>query len=269
MPPQTLIRAGTRLALWDLGGDGPPALLVHGLAGHAGEWKDTAAWLSESRHVFALDLRGHGHSETRPADVSAAALRDDVCFVLDRIGAPALLLGQSLGGRIAIPAAAARPELVECLVLAEAGSAGSVDVARLKAAEIAAALAAWPVPFPDVPTAEAFFGGRGLDPEAWTRGLRRETGGLYPRFEVDVLERMLCAVAGEDCWDDWSRLACPTLIVRGGHGELPPAELDRMLAEQSLARSIELPGAGHEVHLEEPALWRLAVTEFLAHPPRR
>src|SRR6201995_1635076 len=106
-PWQTLNRSGTALALRDFGGEGPPALLVHGLAGHAEEWSETAAWLRESRHVFALDLRGHGRSEPRPAALSPAALAADLAFALGEIGdGPALLLGQSLGGRFAIPAAA-------------------------------------------------------------------------------------------------------------------------------------------------------------------
>ena len=54
MPPQLLTRAGTKLALWDLGGNGPPALLIHGLAGHAGEWDDTATWLRETRHEVTM-----------------------------------------------------------------------------------------------------------------------------------------------------------------------------------------------------------------------
>jgi pimeloyl-ACP methyl ester carboxylesterase len=269
MPPQILTRAGTRLALWDLGGEGPPALLVHGLAGHAGEWAETAAWLGRSRHVFALDLRGHGHSETRPADVSPTALRDDVCFALEQIGGPALLLGQSLGGRVAIPAAAAGPELVECLVVAEAGPAGDAVAAELKAAEIATRLSAWPTPFPDPATAAAFFAGRGLDADAWTRGLREAPDGLYPRFEVEVLARMLREAAAEDCWEDWSRISCPTLIVRGGHGEVSTAELDRMVGDLPAAVTAELPDAGHELHLEQPQLWRVAITEFLGRLPRR
>jgi pimeloyl-ACP methyl ester carboxylesterase len=269
MPPQLLTRAGTKLALWDLGGNGPPALLIHGLAGHAGEWDDTATWLRETRHVFALDLRGHGHSEQRPTSVSPAAIRDDVCFVLEQIGEPALLLGQSLGGRFAIPAAAARPKLVECLVIVEAGPEGSPDRADAKADGIAARLNAWPVPFADRSTAETFFGGRGLDAEAWTRGLREAPDGLHPRFEVDVLAQMLREAAAEDCWEAWSRVTRPTLIVRGGHGELPSEELDQMLAELPGAENVELAGAGHELHLEEPQLWRAAVTEFLDRVPRR
>lgn len=271
MPPRTLTRAGTRLALWDLGGEGPPALLVHGLAGHAGEWSATAAWLGRTRHVFALDLRGHGHSEPRPGEVSPAALRDDVCSALEQIGAPALLLGHSLGGRVAIPAAAARPDLVDCLVVAEAGPAGSPDGAQLKAAEVEAGLKKWPVPFPDAAAAEEYFGGPGARADAWTSGLRQSPDGrLHPRFEVEVLARMIRATAAEDCWEAWSGIACPTLVVRGsGRGGFPIEEVRQMLAELPGARSAEVADAGHELHLEAPALWRAAIGEFLDHAPRR
>jgi len=270
MSRQTLTRAGTELALWDFGGDGPPALLVHGLAGHAEEWAETAGWLRQSRHVYALDLRGHGHSEQRPANVSPAALRDDVCFALDQLGGePALLLGQSLGGRIAILAAAGRPALVECLVVAEAGPEGTADGGEMKAAEVEIGLEEWPVPFADAATAVEYFGGPGAHADAWTRGLRQAPDGLYPRFEIDVLARMIQEAIAEGCWADWSRIACPTLIVRGArNSELPSEEVSLMLSELPTARCAEIPNAAHELHLEEPALWRAAVTEFLAQVAR-
>ncbi len=265
MSRQTLTRAGTELALWDLGGEGPPALLVHGLAGHAEEWAETAAWLRESRHVFALDLRGHGHSEPRPTDVSPRALREDVCFALEQVGGePALLLGQSLGGRIAILAAAARPELVECLIVAEAGPEGTADGGKMMAAQMEVGLEEWPVPFPDAAAAEEYFGGPGVHADAWTRGLRRAPDGLYPRFEVEVLGRMIQKAVADGCWEAWSRIECPTLVVRGAQSsQLPSEEVSLMLTELPRARCAEVPEAAHELHLEEPALWRAAVCEFL------
>jgi pimeloyl-ACP methyl ester carboxylesterase len=48
-------------------------LLLHGLAGHGGEWAETASWLTESFRVLAPDARGHGRSERVPLDVSRAA----------------------------------------------------------------------------------------------------------------------------------------------------------------------------------------------------
>jgi pimeloyl-ACP methyl ester carboxylesterase len=79
-------RDGVLLAGIDFGGDGRPALLLHGLAGYAGEWAETAGWLSERARVVALDARGHGSSERFPADVSRAAHVADAAFVVERLG---------------------------------------------------------------------------------------------------------------------------------------------------------------------------------------
>jgi pimeloyl-ACP methyl ester carboxylesterase len=74
---------------------------------------------------------------------------------------------------------------------------------------------------------------------------------------------MLREVAAEDCWEEWSRIACPTLIVRGGEGDLPADEADRMRSQLPGVRYVELSGIGHEVHLQETDLWRAAVSGFL------
>ena len=66
-------RDNVRLACRDFGGRGPSVLLVHGLAGHAGEWTETARWLTARCRVVAFDARGHGRSERAPIDVSRAA----------------------------------------------------------------------------------------------------------------------------------------------------------------------------------------------------
>ena len=68
-----LERDRTELSLLDFGGNGPPVLLLHGLAGHAAEWRETASWMADGHHVLALDERGHGHSTRVPEDVSPQA----------------------------------------------------------------------------------------------------------------------------------------------------------------------------------------------------
>jgi pimeloyl-ACP methyl ester carboxylesterase len=114
-------RNGERLACRDFGGQGPPVLLLHGLAGHAGEWTETASWLTGGARVYALDQRGHGRSERRPSDVSRAAHVADVIALVESLGSPrTILIGQSLGGQTAFLTVARRPDLVQSLVVAEA-----------------------------------------------------------------------------------------------------------------------------------------------------
>jgi pimeloyl-ACP methyl ester carboxylesterase len=255
-----LTRNGVRLACRDFGGHGCPVLLLHGLAGHAGEWAETASWLTRRARVYALDQRGHGRSERRPDDVSRAAHVSDVIAVAESLGSRrTILIGQSLGGQTAILTAAQRPDLVEGLVVAEATAGEPTPEAP---AEIRALLEAWPVPFRSHQDGLDFFGGESLAAHAWVDGLEETPEGLRPRFDIDVLVSVLEAAETRSYWDEWASIRCPTLVIRGEHGTLRVGEARRMTEFQH-TRLIEIPGAGHDVHLENPAAWRAAVERFL------
>lgn len=142
----TFEREGTCLAWLDAGGSGSPVLLLHGLAGHAREWRDTAQALTAHHRVFALEQRGHGRSERFPTDVSRSAYVGDAVALLEQLElGPAAMVGQSLGGHTAFLVAAQRPDLVSALVVAEAGAGGPDE--RLPG-QLREELGAWPRPFP-------------------------------------------------------------------------------------------------------------------------
>jgi pimeloyl-ACP methyl ester carboxylesterase len=166
-------RDGVRLAGLDFGGDGPAALL-HGLAGYAGEWGATARWLTGRCRVVALDARGHGRSERRPADVPRAAHVADAAFAIEWLGlGRAVVVGQSLGGQAALLLVAGRPDLVRGLVLADAGPGGAGDERAVEAnvEDLVRALGRWPVPFASREAAVRF-------PDAWRDALSRFLDGL-------------------------------------------------------------------------------------------
>src|SRR5689334_12600919 len=100
-----------------VGGSGPPVVLLHGLAGSAGELVPTATGLLDRHTVVVPDQRGHGHSTRRPADVSRRAYVEDVAAVCSAlVDGPAVLVGQSMGAHTAMLVAAWHPSLVRCLV---------------------------------------------------------------------------------------------------------------------------------------------------------
>lgn len=247
---------GARLAVWDFGGDGPPVLLIPGLCGYAGEWTATAAWLTGSYHVYGIDPRGHGDSERRPRDVSRAAHVADVVTVLRHSG-PAVVIGQSLGGHTAFMTAVRHPELVESLVMVEAGAQGPDED---DAYRVDRWLASWPIPFSDPGTASAFFGG-GPAGRAWARGLRQRDDGWYPSFDRDVMVATIAAAVGER-WSEFDAITCPTLVVRGGVGSLALGEYYRM-SRHPLVVTEEVPEGGHDLHLDSPDEWREVLASFL------
>jgi pimeloyl-ACP methyl ester carboxylesterase len=261
-----LLRGDVRLAGLDFGGEGPAALLLHGLAGYAGEWVATARWLTGRCRVVALDARGHGRSERRPADVSRATHVGDGAFAIESLGlGPAIVVGQSLGGQTALLLAAQRPDLVRGLVLADAGPGGLDDEAAVEANvdDLMRSLGRWPAPFPSREAAVDFFGGPSPSAEAWAGGLEQRDGGWWPRFDADLMARTLREATGRSYWDEWERISCPVLVVRAGRGQLSAADARAMVSRGQRVELVELPEAGHDLHLDSPEEWRAAVGRFL------
>ncbi|HSE82399.1 MAG TPA: alpha/beta hydrolase [Gaiellaceae bacterium] len=243
----------------DFGGSGPPVLLLHGLAGYAGEWAESASWLRERHRVVALDQRGHGASVRVPAVVTPEAFVSDVRAWADALQLTKVaLLGQSFGGLIALLTAASQPGRVERLVVAEASPAPD----PLAEAILREWLESWPAPFPDESSAVRFFGGDSLRARSWVRGLDAREDGLWPRFDRETMRGALRTSAGEH-WKAWDSIRCPTLVVRGEHG-MPLEDAETMAGRLSRVVVATVPAAGHDVHLERPAEWRGIVEPFLA-----
>src|SRR4051812_16906705 len=257
---RAVVSDGIRLTVRDHGGPGAPVLLLHGLAGHCGEWDAVTEGLSEYR-VVALDQRGHGASERRPAGVSRAAYVADVAAVIDALGLDRpVLVGQSLGGHTAVLAAAAHSGLVRALVMIEAGPGG---VGPGVPHEIGEWLASWPVPFASRTAAAEFFGG-GRAGDGWAAGLEHRADGWWPRFEPGLVVESLTELSRGTFWQEWTQVRCPTLVLLAESGFISAEEARRMARTRPDAAIVTVPGAGHDVHLDQPRAVRNAITDFLA-----
>lgn len=256
-----LERDGVRLACRDFGGTGPAVLFLSGLAGHSGEWERTATRLTGSRRVLALDQRGHGRSERNPTDLSREAFVADVAHAVARLQLGAVALaGQSMGANTAFLTAAAHPELVERLVIAESSPDGPLPGL---ASSIESALRNWPVPFGSRSDAISYFQSRGFDAETWADGLHEREGLLWPAFEIDVMVATAAALGERSWWPEWGEIRCPTLIVVGESGFISAAHAEEMASATGRARVVSIAAAGHDLHLDAPEAWYEALEAFL------
>ncbi len=106
-------------------GSGPVLLLIHGMAGSATTWRQVMPGLATRFTVVAPDLLGHGGSDKPQGDYSLGAFACTLRDLLVALGHErATVVGQSLGGGVALQFAYQYPERTERLVLVGSGGLG-------------------------------------------------------------------------------------------------------------------------------------------------
>lgn len=118
-------------------GSGPALLMIHGIAGNIGNWREVMGPLARHHTVVAPDLPGHGSSAPGAGDYSLGALATGLRDMLVVLGHErATLVGHSLGGGIAMQFAYQFPEITERLVLVSSGGLGPEVSPLLRAAAL-------------------------------------------------------------------------------------------------------------------------------------
>jgi 2-succinyl-6-hydroxy-2,4-cyclohexadiene-1-carboxylate synthase len=250
-------------------GEGPALLLLHGFTGSLESWRPFFdQW--PGFQLVAVDLTGHGGSDA-PPDAARYAIEPCVgglTGILDSLGIEkATVLGYSLGGRIALQLALARPERVSALVL-ESASPGIEDAAERRA-RVAAdeALAAsierdGVAAFVDGWQALPLFASQRRLPAERQAGLRAQR----LRNDAAGLANSLRGVgAGRQAWllPRLATFGAPALLIAGALDERYCELARRMAAALPDARVAIVAAAGHAVHFEQPAAFASTVRAFL------
>lgn len=105
-----------------------PLVFLHGLGGSQSTWQTVLGDLAAEYRVCALDLPGHGRSDKpapEAADYSLGSLAGAVAQALEALNlTPAVLIGHSLGGAVAIKVALGHPDRVSRLLLVDSAGLG-------------------------------------------------------------------------------------------------------------------------------------------------
>jgi pimeloyl-ACP methyl ester carboxylesterase len=274
----------TTLRLWQWGDPAaPPVVLVHGAFDHGRMFDELAPAIAElGYHAVAIDVRGHGDSgRLGTGNVWWPALLDIVALAR-HLGGPVGLIGHSMGAGQTLTMAAAFPELARWAVSLDGlGPPGEAFADPDHAAQARKAFATVErirsTPQRSYATVEEMAARRRqVNPrmsEAWSRhlalhGSRPVEGGFEWKsdpmfaismpapFDIDMLDAEQRAVR------------CPVLVLMGTEedmwSDLPEIERERRIALMPDARLVNIGGAGHYVHLEQPAAVLDQIRTFLA-----
>jgi pimeloyl-ACP methyl ester carboxylesterase len=258
-----------------IAGQGPPVVLIHGVAGRAAQWDQIVRLLAEKHTVVAPDLLGHGESAKPRGDYSLGAHASGIRDLLLGLNiARASVVGHSLGGGIAMQFAYQFPERCERLVLVSSGGLGEevhplLRAATLPGSEFVLPLLAHPRVIDVasvIPRALGRIGLRtGPDVTEMARGYQSLANAEARSAFIQTLRGVIDPTGQRINASDRLHLASkmPSLIVWGERDRIIPVEHAQPAHDGMPGSRLELfEGAGHFPQLDDPLRFARTLEDF-------
>lgn len=230
----------------------PPIVILHGLLGSSRNWQSAAQDLAGDFHAHCLDLRNHGESPWATPHSFDAMAGDVVEWMERRLDARPVLVGHSMGGKVAMKIACENPERIRKLVIVdivpktypkthdnEFAGMRAVDLQTLATrADAEAALE------PHVPD-------WALRKFLLTNLIRDESGsGFRWQINLDAIEPQLCELEKSPLRED-QRYEGDTLFAMGGKSSYFSKDDIPLVRRHFPASAIEvIADSGHNPHFE-------------------
>lgn len=235
-----------------------PIVLIHGLFGSLDNLGVLARRLVETHPIIQVDLRNHGLSP-RADCMDYAAQAQDVMDTLDALAiSQAILIGHSMGGKVAMAASALAPARVANLVMIDIAP---VDYRVHRHEEIFAAVEAVSAAGATTRHQAIEIMSRHIQVPAVIQFLLKSFVEGEWRFNVPVLHQQYPHIVG---WEPISAWPHPALFLRGGLSPYLATEYQPALIRQFPHAQIQtIDSAGHWVHAEQPQQVLAAISHYL------
>ena len=272
----------------DFGGDGKPLLMVHGLGGNAMNWMAVGPGLSKHHRVLALDLAGFGRTPLFNRSAAVGANANLVHSFIERvIGEPVVLMGNSMGGHIAMLEAADHPRWVSGLILVDPAIPG-VHVRRPDPTMLGVMAA---ITLPGLADMVIDRRARLLGPEGLVRETiamvaadpsridatmidahvqlmreRENLGRQNSRAFLQAIRSLGLRMADPRFWARMRKIEAPALVIHGELDRLIPLSAARDLARRHPDWTFEvIDGVGHVPMMETPNRFLEVVNQWLMY----
>lgn len=249
--------------------DATPVFFLHGFTGSAGDWIDVMKNLPEEIPAFALDLIGHGKTDApdSPEFYSTGRQIDYIdAFIDDIIADSPIVVGYSMGGRLALQYSVNKPEKLKGVVL-ESAAAGIEDRNErfkriLSDAKLIEQLQTKGVnKFINYWMSLPLFGSlKNIEPEKYREIIEMKKSNSA----VGLINSLKGFGAGvmPDIWNKLHTLDFPVLIITGEKDEKYVSIGKKLKGILKNSEMVVVPYAGHNTHLEKASDFINFVVQF-------
>jgi N-formylmaleamate deformylase len=249
-----------RLHALDYGSGDPAVVVIPGITSPAATWEFVARELADESRVVVVDPRGRGRTEAPAASQSPSAHAEDVRAVVEGLGLDRpILLGHSMGARIAAAVDAGFPGLVRALVLVEPPLSGPGREPypyplEMYLAQIAAAR-----------TGDSVVDELRRNHPGWTDEQLDARAKWLPTCQEDAVRDTYRSFHEDDFLDSWRSTNAPTAFIYGSDSPVVSTDVVTELAAagSSDVAFFEVADAGHMVPWDNLEGFLAAVRDFL------
>lgn len=245
-------------------GEGIPLIIVHGFMGMSDNWRSFSSQFSELGYqVHALDMRNHGksfHTEEFSYEIMA---KDVFEYIVENQLEKIVLLGHSMGGKIAMYLAAKYSDLIDKLIVVDIGPKyyaphHQTILTALNAVDFSSK----PTRAQVEETIQNYISDFGIRQFLLKNLFWKEPGQLAFRFNLNVFNKKIENI-GEALPINFN-FNKPVLFIRGGNSDyILDSDFETIFYHFEHAIIETVPNAGHWVHAENPIDFTKKVTDFL------
>ena len=235
-------------------GSGDVILMLHGWNSHAGTFDQLASALSGSQRVIRPDLPGFGGSQVPQTALSVSNFAEIIHEFCKKLKIePNVIIGHSLGGRIALKGVSVGLFKPKRLILLASAGIRSSDSVRNQSYKAVAKIGKTVTSLPGI---------RAVQPKL-RRALYRQAGAT-DYLEAGPMRDTFIRVINEDLRPDAEQVKVPTLLLYGDGDEETPLHDAKLLSGAIKDSRLEvLASAGHYVFLDKPTESIKLIQEFI------
>ncbi len=264
---------GLRIHYLDWGNQNLPAIvMLHGTRSYAHVWDEVASKFADRYRILAVDQRGRGDSDWSPnAEYYVDNYVSDLEQLVDSVGVESfILMGHSVGGVVTMVYSARHPEMVKAAVIEDMGP--RPDTPNTGADRQRRSFDSTPLEFATWEEAAAYW--RNDRPMISDEALKlrvgytmkqQSNGKITWKYDFRGIRKSLDKAMQIDQWPHIRNIKCPTLLICGEVSNLTSRETAAaMVAANPNIRTVEIPGASHTVHEEQPDAFNRELDKFLS-----